>query len=220
MAPRRVARASACSARSSIERVDARVPARLRPPRAPRRCARTARAPPSAGRATARGPPPRNVRLTGSPLAMAIRASAAATTAAKASFAAGRVLAAVAHRRRRVDQEAERAIGLGLELAHDQAVVTQQRAPIEPAQIVARHVLAVAAELDPRPALARCGACRRRRPRPPAAREAAAARAPPSRWRWRMGARARSRDRRRRAEADRRPATCRDRACRARARPR
>ena len=85
---------------------------------------------------------------TGSPLRIAIRASAAATSAAHATFEAGARRAAVAHRRRRIDDETQRAIGLGLELADEEVVVTEQRTHVEPAQVVAGRVCAVSAELD------------------------------------------------------------------------
>src|SRR5262249_38597330 len=55
---------------------------------------------------------------------------------------------AVPNRRGRVDDEPKRAIGLRLELPNEQVVVTQERAHVEPTQIVARHVRAMPAELD------------------------------------------------------------------------
>ena len=65
---------------------------------------------------------------------------------------AGRGGPAVPHRGGRVDEHAEGPVGLGLELTHDEAVVPEQRAPVEPAEVVAGDVLAEAPELDARPA--------------------------------------------------------------------
>jgi hypothetical protein len=60
----------------------------------------------------------------------------------------GRAGSAKPHRRRRVDDEAKRAVGLRLELAHQKVLMAHERSPVEPAQIVAGHVFAIAAELD------------------------------------------------------------------------
>ncbi len=57
---------------------------------------------------------------------------------------------AIAHRRRRIDEKRERAVRLRLELPDDESIVAKERPAVEPAQVVARYVLAVPAELDPR----------------------------------------------------------------------
>jgi hypothetical protein len=89
---------------------------------------------------------------------------------------------AVRHRGGRIDAEPQRAIGLGLELAHHVLVVAEQRAPIDEAQIVPRHVGPLPAELHAG-ALAHAAVhARRTPPRRSSAPGGAAARASPSRW--------------------------------------
>src|SRR6185295_18165886 len=61
---------------------------------------------------------------------------------------AGRAVAAVRHGGRGVQAEPEGAIRLGLELADHEAIVAEQGAPIEEAEIVPGHVGSLPAELD------------------------------------------------------------------------
>ncbi len=63
-------------------------------------------------------------------------------------FEFGDAFRAKAHRAARVDDEAATQVCVRLELLHIEPIAAAVRSPVEPPQVVARHVLAVLGELD------------------------------------------------------------------------